>query len=376
MTGDLHVRAHVAVPGFTLDVEFESTGGITALFGRSGAGKTTLVNVIAGLAQPDRGRVAVAGEVLFDSERQINVAPENRQLGYVFQEPRLFPHMTVARNLTFGMRYAKDRASAVSFDQIVDLLDLGRMLERRPIFLSGGEKQRVAIGRALLANPRLLLMDEPLVNLDPARRDEILSFIETLHGAVNIPIIYVSHNMEEIIRLADTAVLLADGKVAAAGPVEDVMSRLDLGPLTGRHNAGTVMPARISSHDPAYRLTCLTIPGGQLWVSQLNLDTGTDLRIRVRARDVTLAIDAPTRISTRNILEGTVADIQVAEGDPEVNVLLELADGGQLWSRITQQASDQLGLAPGIKVYALAKSVALDRRALGHRSGHSRFREI
>lgn len=372
----IRLRARRVVSGFTLDVEFQSVGGITALFGRSGAGKTTLVNMVAGLVRPDAGHITIAGEVLFDSETGIDVPPEKRQLGYVFQEPRLFPHMTVRKNLKFGMRYAGGRAHPVSFEQIVELLDLGALLDRRPGLLSGGEKQRIAIGRALLANPRLLLMDEPLANLDPGRRDEVLSFVETLHAAINIPIIYVSHNMEEIIRLADTAILMDEGRVAASGPVEDVMSRLDLGPLTGRHNAGTVMAAEVVGHDLPYGLTCLKVPGGKLWVSKLELDIGAELRVRVRARDVTLAIDPPTRISTRNIFEGTVADIQIVKNDPEVNVLLQLGDGGRLWARITQRALSDLELAPGVKVHALAKSVALDSRALGHRTGITRFREV
>jgi molybdate transport system ATP-binding protein len=372
----LHVEVRRAVPGFSLEVAFDTAGGITALFGRSGAGKTTLINIIAGLVRPDAGRISVDDEVLFDDGRGIDLPPEKRRLGYVFQEPRLFPHLTVEQNLKFGVRYATASPHPVTFSRAVDLLGLGCLLKRRPGLLSGGEKQRVAIGRALLAGPRLLLMDEPLANLDPARRDEVLSFIETLHGGINIPIVYVSHNMEEIIRLADTAVLIADGKVAATGPVEEVMSRLDLGPLTGRHNAGTVMAARVDSHDSEHGLTCLRVPGGKVWVSRLKLDPGAGLRIRVRARDVTLALDPPTRISTRNIFEGTVADIRTASDDPEVNVLLTLGEGGRLWSRITRRALADLELAPGVKVYALAKSVALDSRALGHRTPITRFREI
>jgi molybdate transport system ATP-binding protein len=371
----LVVNARLSLGNYSLDLDFTSGGGITALFGRSGAGKTTVVNMIAGLVRPDHGQIIVNGTVLFDSEQGIDVPPEKRRLGYVFQEPRLFPHMTVRRNLLFGTRYAPESVT-VSLEQIVDLLGLNALLNRQPGSLSGGERQRVAIGRALLANPRLLLMDEPLANLDPERRDEVLSFVEELHAAVHIPIIYVSHNMEEIIRLADTAILLGDGRVAAEGPVEEVMSRLDLGPVTGRHNAGTVMAAEVDNHDSEFNLTCLRVPGGKLWVARLELSPGTSIRVRVRARDVTLAVDEPSRISTRNIFAGTVAEIQLAEDDPEVNVRLELADGGLIWARITQRALADLKIVPGLRVYALAKSVALDSRALGHRAGVSRFREI
>lgn len=318
------------------------------------------------------------GTTLFDSALGIDLPPEKRRLGYVFQEPRLFPHMNVRRNLLFGARYAPTGSanSTVTLEQIIDLLGLGQLLDRRTRSLSGGERQRVAIGRALLANPLLLLMDEPLANLDPERRDEVLTFVEELHAAVHIPIIYVSHNMEEIIRLADTAVLMGDGQVVAEGPVEEVLSRLDLGPVTGRHNAGTVMAAEVECHDNDYKLTCLRVLGGKLWVARLALNPGARLRIRVRARDVTLAVDPPGRVSTRNIFAGTIAEIQLTENDTEVNVRLDLADGGLIWARITRAALADLKLAPGLKVYALAKSVALDSRALGHRTGVSRFREV
>jgi molybdate transport system ATP-binding protein len=371
----LEISARRTLAGFSLDVDFHSGGGITALFGRSGAGKTSVINMIAGLLRPDAGRIAIDGAPLFDSHEGINVPTEQRRLGYVFQDPRLFPHMNVERNLKFGTRYAPPNP-AITFDQVVALLGLSALLSRRPASLSGGERQRVAIGRALLANPRLLLMDEPLANLDPERRDEVLSFVEQLHDAVQVPIIYVSHNMEEIIRLADTSVLIADGRVAASGPVEEVMSRLDLGPITGRHNAGTVMKAEVDSHDVDYRLTCLRVPGGKLWVSQLEMSPGTALRVRVRARDVSLSLDPPQRISIRNIFEGTIAEIQNVDDDPEVNIRLALEDGGRLWARITQRALADLELKPGLKVYALAKSVALDSRALGHRAAVTRFREI
>ncbi len=372
----LQVDVRHTLPGLELDVAFNTAGGITALFGRSGAGKTTVVNIIAGLIRPLEGQVVANNQTLFDAQKGINLPPEKRRKGYVFQEPRLFPHLNVEQNLKFGCRYTNLDEQQVEFDQAVDLLGLDKLLKRRSELLSGGEKQRVSIGRALLSGPNFLLMDEPLANLDPARRDEVLSFVESLHDVIDIPIVYVSHNMEEIIRLADTAVLIADGHVAASGAVEDVMSRLDLGPLTGRHNAGTVMAARVDGHDSAHNLTCLSVAGGKVWVSQLELGLGTELRIRVRARDVTLALDPPTRISTRNIFEGTVDEIQTASDDPEVNVLLTLGEGGQLWSRITRQALAELKLGPGTRVYALAKSVALDSRALGHRTPVTRFREI
>ena len=374
--------------GFALDVRFDCpTGGVTALFGRSGAGKTTLVNLIAGLDRPDEGRIVVAGRTLFDSARGIDLPPEKRRLGYVFQDARLFPHLSVAGNLRYGMRgrAAGDNPvdNPVDFGQVVDLLGLEGLLEGRPHRLSGGERQRVAIGRALLASPRLLLMDEPLASLDAPRKDEILDFIERLRDELDIPIVYVSHIMEEVIRLADDIVVMSEGRVAAVGAVEDITSRLDLRPLTGRHEAGAVLPARVEGHDDAFDLTYLAVPGGRLSVSRLDLEIGAALRVRVRARDVSLALEPPRRSSVLNVFHGVVADIG-AESGPQVDVLIHIGDGGgdaggdggttsPLWARITRKSVHLLGLAPGTPVYALVKSVALDRHSLGRGAAGGRF---
>lgn len=222
----LEVRAKHRLGVFQLDVELVApTGGIVALFGRSGAGKTSLVNMLAGLLRPTEGRIALNGTVLFDSAARIDLPPERRRLGYVFQEARLFPHLDVRGNLLYGFRRVPAAERAIRLEQIVELLDIGPLLRRRPGSLSGGEKQRVAIGRALLANPRLLLMDEPLASLDATRKAEILPFIEQLRDKLRLPIVYVSHDMGEIIRLADTVVLLADGRVTAIGSAEQVLGR-------------------------------------------------------------------------------------------------------------------------------------------------------
>src|SRR5579872_4650632 len=225
----IEIDIHKTLGGFTLQATFSApASGVIALYGRSGAGKTTIVNALAGLVKPDRGRIAFGDAVLFDSEAGIFLRPEQRHLGYVFQEGRLFPHRSVRGNLRYGMRSHTDPATASDFEGVVKLLDLGALLERRPGDLSGGEKQRVAIGRALLANPRLLLMDEPLASLDSARKIEILPFIERLRDELKIPIIYVTHSIEEIIRLADTLVVIADGAAAAVGSIEELTSRVDL----------------------------------------------------------------------------------------------------------------------------------------------------
>ena len=362
---------------FTLDVRFAcAESGVIALFGRSGAGKTTVINMLAGLERPDSGRIAVAGRTLFGSEQGIDVPPEHRRLGYVFQDGRLFPHLTVRGNLRYGMRARDDAERRVEFDRVVELLGLDGLLDRRPYRLSGGERQRVAIGRALLASPRLLLMDEPLASLDAPRKDEILAFIERLRNELAIPIVYVSHIMEEVIRLADEMVVLSDGRVAAVGPVEEVTSRLDLRPLTGRYEAGAVLAARVERHDDTFDLTQLAVPSGQLTVARLDLPVGAFLRVRVRARDVSLALEPPRRSSVLNVFRGAVVDI-ASEPGPLVDVLLNVGgadNNSPLWARITRKSVEELGLAPGLEVYALVKAVALDRHSLGRAPAAGRFK--
>lgn len=355
---------------FRLQVAFKSPpGGITALFGRSGAGKTTLINMLAGLERPDEGHIAVENAVLFDSGAGIDVPPEKRRLGYVFQEGRLFPHMSVRRNLAYGMK--RDRKAA-DFDQVVKLLDIGRLLDRGPGDLSGGEKQRVAIGRALLASPRLLLMDEPLAALDMPRKAEILPFIERLRDELSIPIVYVSHAMEEIVRLADTLVIMSDGEVAAVGTVEELMSRLDLRPLTGRYEAGAVLTVTVEEHHTAQAVTRLSCDGLTLLVPWFDVPVGHELRIRIRARDVSLALTAPSDISILNVFPGRVVEISDRK-DGQIDVIVDV--GTRLWARITRIAQERLALEPGKQVHALVKAVAIDRQSLGRRKTGTNFRE-
>src|SRR5438552_2964545 len=238
-----------------LEVAFQADAPIVGLFGRSGAGKTSLVNTLAGIARPLRGRIVVNSETLFDSERGVDLPPERRRLGYVFQDDLLFPHLNVAANLLYGYRRAPASARIIDPEHIIELLGLRSLLHRLPDALSGGEKQRIAIGRALLAQPRLLLMDEPLASLDVARRDEVLRYIELLRDDLAIPIVYVSHSVAEITRLADTVVILSDGKAIAVGDVDEVMGRLDLRPQTGRYEAGAVIDTVVAGHDTEYGLT-------------------------------------------------------------------------------------------------------------------------
>ena len=357
---------------FALEARFScETAGITAIFGRSGAGKTSLVNTLAGLLQPARGRILLRGQTLFDSQRGINLPPEKRRLGYVFQEGRLFPHLSVRRNLTYGYKRAPAAERPVGLDQVVALLGIEDLLERRPGALSGGEKQRVALGRALLANPRLLLMDEPLAALDQPRKEEILPFIEQLKDQLDLPIVYVSHSMQEIVRLADTLVLMSNGRIEAVGPREEVTSRLDLRPLTGRYEAGAVLTTTVAGQDRTFGLTELRFAGGRLRVPHLGLPLGQQLRVRIRARDVSIALAPPENISILNIIPCVIKAIG-EEKSPQIDLQLD-AGGAAIWSRITARSRTALGLRPGLQVYALIKSVAIDRQSLGRRDGAERF---
>lgn len=359
---------------FALDIHFASGRGLTALFGRSGAGKTSAVNAIAGLIRPQRGRIAVDGAVLLDTERGIFVPVHRRRIGYVFQEGRLFPHLTVRQNLLFGRWLGPRRvAASVGFDDVIDLLGIAPLLARRPGRLSGGEKQRVAIGRALLANPRLLLMDEPLASLDAARKDEILPYLERLRDRGNVPIVYVSHAAAEVARLATTIVLVADGRVQAVGPVADIMGRAGQYPLAGGFEAGAVLAVTVAAHDHDWGLTELAGGFGKLTVPRLDLPLGSAVRVRIRARDVILAADRPSGISALNVLAGTVEAL-AATGEEALEVQLRLG-AERLLARITRRSGEVLGLAPGCAVFAVIKTVAIDRRSLGRSADAAPFGE-
>jgi molybdate transport system ATP-binding protein len=348
--------------GFVLSADFVSDGRVTALFGRSGAGKSTLVNLIAGLIRPDKGTIELDGAAVFDSGKGIDLPSHRRRIGYVFQEGRLFPHLSVRSNLLYGRRFTPKRIRWGSLDEIVELLGIGALLDRRPAGLSGGEKQRVAIGRALLASPRLLLMDEPLASLDQERKGEILPFIERLRDRMRMPIVYVSHAVDEVSRLADTVVLLDHGKVAAVGPVNDVLgARIEAYADGGE--AGIVLAATVVSHDPASGITRLAHPAGSLSVPLVDVAVGAAVRVRIRARDVALAVGDPGRISIRNRLAGTVAAI--AEGPPPtVTVHLDIG-GDPLIANITRDALRDLDLRPGSPVTALIKSASFDPLSVG-----------
>jgi len=352
------------VGDFELKVAFRAEAPVVGLFGRSGSGKTTVVNAIAGILRPRRGRIVINEETLFDSDLGIDVAPERRRLGYVFQDDLLFPHLNVEANLLYGYRRASVDAHLIDPDHVTELLGLRALLKRTPETLSGGERQRVAIGRALLAQPRLLLMDEPLASLDLRRQNEVLRYIEQLRDDLAIPIVYVSHSVAEITRLADTVVLLSEGKSLAAGDVESVMGRMELRPHTGRYEAGAVIETSVLSHDVEYGLTTLGFAGGQLVVPNVESLAGERVRVRIRARDISIALERPNAISILNVLEATVTAISQEEG-AIVDVGMTVGDT-PLVARITRKSLAGLDLRRGQHVYALIKAVSLDRRSVGY----------
>ena len=337
------------------------SGRVTALFGPSGAGKSTLANCLAGLIDPDRGRVSLDGVELFNSENGTRVAPERRRIGLVFQDARLFPHLSVKGNLEYGLSRTPTIERRVEIEPVVALLDLGALLSRRPRTLSGGEKQRVAFGRAVLTSPRLLIMDEPLASLDALRKSEILPFIERLRDELAIPIIYVSHVMEEILRLADDVVVFSDGKVVRAGPAVETLNAAAV--VHGADgDPASVIEAVVEAEDPGDGLTALAFGGELIYVPAIAGQAGDRIRLRIRARDVALARSKPHDISVLNILAGRITEI-TAGGIGHADVRLDI--GGGLWARITRRSANELALRVGQEVYALIKSVAIDRGGTG-----------
>lgn len=353
---DFGLRHRWGKAGAALDIAFLAPNGATALFGPSGAGKSSVVAAIAGLLRADAAYVAVDGVVLTDTDAGIHVPVEQRRLGLVFQDARLFPHMRVRDNLLYGFRRAP--GGSIAFDDVVDLLGLVGLLERRPHTLSGGERQRVAIGRALLAQPRLLLMDEPLASLDAGRKAEILPYLARLKQALALPIIYVTHALDEVLFLADTLVLLEQGRVTASGPIAELTARGDL-PLAARDDAGAVLEARVAEHHPARRLSLLRAGPLALWVPLAQAQLGSRLRVRIPAREVILATEAPAGISLHNILPTQV--VAISEDAVRHTALVELAVGdAHLLARITPDAVARLQLLPGRPVLALVKSMSVD----------------
>ena len=349
----LGVRLRHALGAFALDVDFRAPpSGVTALFGPSGSGKTSVLRAIAGLLRAADARIEFDAECWQETSRGMFVPPHRRACGYVFQEASLFPHLTVRRNLEYGWKRVPASERRIPFDQAIELLAVAPLLERLPSNLSGGERQRVAIARTLLASPRLLLMDEPLASVDEARKAEILYYIERLRDELRLPIVYVSHSVDEVVRLADTIVRIADGRV------------LDAGPILGRLQDGAVFDTRVAEHDLAWGLTRLEFAGGSLFAPDVDALVGERVRVRIRARDVSLALVAPQEASFLNVIPGTIAAISQGVG-ASAEVELEVG-GAPLVARVTRKSIAALGLAPGKRAYALIKSVAIDRPSVGY----------
>ena len=353
----IRVRCKLNYPGFDLEIDLAMPGkGVTALFGPSGSGKTSCLRVIAGLQHSTQAYVAINDEVWQDDARQWFVPVHQRALGYVFQDANLFTHLSVANNLAYGKSRVAQSQRRVSLDRAVSLLGIGHLMDRQSGTLSGGERQRVAIARALATSPRILLMDEPLAALDRARKAEILPFLENLHIELGIPVLYVTHALDEVARLADHLVLLDGGRVTASGLAAELMTRLDL-PLAHGDTAGAIVTATVVSHAPIDHLTTTHFPGGTLIVPAINTKIGQTLRIRVQARDVSLTLTHQTGTSIINILQVTVTMVS-PDAPGQVMVALE-AGGCPLLARITQRSADALQLAPGMALYAQIKGVAI-----------------
>jgi molybdate transport system ATP-binding protein len=352
----LALRVALARPQFSLEVDCEvATRGITGLFGPSGSGKTTLLRCIAGLERRARARIVFDDEIWQDADHF--VPPHRRRIGYVFQESSLFAHLDVRGNLEFGLRRVPPAERHLRFDEAVTLLDLERLLPQRAPQLSGGERQRVAIGRALLTNPRLLLMDEPVSSLDQRSKADILPHLERLRDRSAIPIIYVSHALGEVMRLADHLLLLEAGRVRAAGPLQEMLARSDL-PLRHYEDGGSIFDAIVEEHDDRYHLSYVRIGAGRLAVARRSLAVGQRLRVRIDARDVSLALKVPELTSILNILPARVVDLSAGEDPAQILVRLE-AGGEPLLARITRRSAAELDITPGTQLFAQVKGVAL-----------------
>jgi molybdate transport system ATP-binding protein len=354
MNSGLQANLHLVRDDFRLDASFDASGGgITAIFGASGAGKSTLLRAIAGL-EKSTGQLTIGNKVWQDDN--VFVPTHQRAVGFVFQESDLFSHLSVRGNLEYGYKRTPANTRQIEFDQAVDLLSLDNLLDKHATQLSGGERKRVAIARALLSSPQLLLMDEPLASLDSQHRQEVMPFLEQLHNRLALPILYVSHSMDEIMRLADNLILLDRGRVTATGPINEVLTRFDL-PVAHEYDAGAVLETTVTGYDPQFNLTTLDFGGGTLLVPGKLMATGSATRVRVLARDVSLTLQRQTATSILNIVP---AQVTATTGDGAAGMLVRLdAAGSVLLARITRKSLAMLKLEPGKHVWAQIKTVAL-----------------
>ncbi|MCC1495347.1 molybdenum ABC transporter ATP-binding protein [Alcanivorax sp. 1008] len=354
-----HVTAALSRPDFTLDVDIKvPSHGVTGIFGASGCGKTTLLRCIAGLERDARGSVGFNGQLWQDSENF--VPPWQRPVGFVFQDARLFPHMTVARNLNYGRRRSAPSPELSSPEQIIDMLGIGHLLDRKPAQLSGGEQQRASIARALLRYPALVLMDEPLANLDAGRKQEIMPFLDRLHANLQVPMLYVSHSLDEMTRLCDHLVVMQSGRVLGQGRLHDMLMRTDL-PTLGGGEASTVLDVRVLDYDPHYQLSRLQFAGGEVVVPGRHGDHCCPLRLRIMASDVSLCRERPQSSSILNILPAVVESRRAESGG---HVLVQLRVGeAKLMARVTLKSAEALNLTQGQSLFAQIKGVAVKNSA-------------
>lgn len=354
---DIKARFCLAYDDFSLNVDLSLPGtGVSVLFGQSGSGKTTLLRCIAGLEQAPKGYLKINGTIWQDSERKIFLPTYKRPLGYVFQDANLFSHLTVLDNLQYGLKRIKNNAGIIKLNQTIELLGVGHLLERMPSNLSGGERQRIAIARALALNPEILLMDEPLASLDLKRKQEILPYLSRLHQQLDIPVLYVTHSQQEVAQLADTLVILENGRCLASGPLAETQSRLDL-PLAQDREAATVWQVNIAEHESDYHLTRVQFDGGSLSLSLVEAEIGSPLRVQIYARDVSIALTEPSATSILNVLPAVIK--QITEGR-DSQAVVQLKVGQQLLlAHITRKSLLMLGLRIGMSVFVQIKGTSI-----------------
>jgi molybdate transport system ATP-binding protein len=348
--------------GFKLRAQLDTpTPGVVALFGRSGCGKTTLINIISGLLEPDEGRVELDGVILTDTRGRIRIPVERRRIGYVFQDARLFPHLGVLANLRYGERRAPQKERSIGLDEVLALLGLEPLLTRRPYQLSGGERQRVALGRALLSQPRLLLLDEPLAAIDTARREEVLPYLETLRDRLSIPMVFVSHQLDEVLRLATHVALMEAGEIVASGTLSDISVRPELRAIVGPEAVGSILDGTVTRVDAAAGMADIQLGAGVLHVSLQDARVGARMRVQLLARDIILAIEPARGLSVRNALQGVITEISPDFGQA-VLIKVDIGAGAAVLARITKNALAALELRVGMTLWVLVKAVS----ARGH----------
>lgn len=340
--GTLPLEAHLDIP----------SQGVTALFGLSGSGKSSLINLVSGLINPDEGVIALNDRELFNSAENVCVPINQRNIGYVFQDARLFPHYTVNGNLRYGMK----NTSKDEFNYIVELLGIGHLLKRYPITLSGGEKQRVAIGRALLTDPEILLMDEPLSALDLPRKRELMNYLERLSKEINIPILYVTHSLDELLRLAERVVLLTNGKVEAYDVLESIWESPLFLPWKQENEQSSVLSLPVFMHNPSYKMTALSIGDQNIWINQVEAQINEKVRICIHSSDVSISLNKVEQSSIRNTLYGRI--VKILELENRVDLKLDIG-GKHLWASISKWSFHDLALQLGQLVYAQIKAISV-----------------